>query len=54
MPEYWIADPESRSLEVRIESDGCYGAPVVMSSGEYASVTQPGLRVEIEPLFIWP
>jgi Uma2 family endonuclease len=53
VPEYWIVDPDGRSLEVRLEAGGRYGAPVTLTAGRYESATQPGLAVEIEPLFVW-
>jgi len=53
VPEYWIANPDTRSLEVSLLRGERYGAPVVVRSGEYESVTQPGLVVSIEPLFVW-
>ena len=52
--EYWLVDPEARSLEVRVEQDGNYPDSIVATSGRYESRTLPGLAVEIEPLFLWP
>jgi Uma2 family endonuclease len=54
VPEYWLVDPDQRTLEVRLERDGQYPDPVVLTGGAYESVTLPGLRVEIQPLFVWP
>jgi Uma2 family endonuclease len=51
--EYWIVDPDARSLEVRLENSGRYGEPVVLTAGRYESATQPGLELDIEPLFVW-
>jgi Uma2 family endonuclease len=54
VPEYWLVDPRGRTLEVRVEQAGRYPDPVVLTSGRYESITQPGLAVDIEPLFVWP
>lgn len=49
--EYWLVDPRERTFEVRLERDGRYADPVVLTGGRYQSVTLPGLVVDIEPLF---
>jgi len=54
VPEYWLVDPQGRSLEVRLEQDGRYPNPIVITDGRYESRTLPGLIVETEPLFVWP
>ena len=53
VPEYWIADPDTRSLEVSLLRSGRYDAPMLVRTGQYESATQPGLVVSIEPLFTW-
>ncbi len=54
VPEYWLVDPEVRTLEVRLEREGRYPDPVVLTEGRYESITLPGLTLEIAPLFVWP
>ena len=50
--EYWIVDPDARLLEVRILHGGQYAEARVFRSGRYESVTQWGLAIDVEPLFV--
>lgn len=49
----WIVDPDSRSLEINLLEGERYGSSRIVRSGPYASVTQQGLAVDVEPLFVW-
>ena len=51
VPESWIVDPDARTLQVWILSGAAYSAPRLVASGDYQSVTQPALRIKLEPLF---
>lgn len=50
VPEYWLVDPRERTFEVRLERDGRYADPIVLTGGRYQSVTLPGLVLDIERL----
>jgi Uma2 family endonuclease len=51
VPEYWLVDPQERTLEVRIERAGSYPDPILLAGGIYQSVTLPGLTIDLEALF---
>jgi Uma2 family endonuclease len=51
VPEYWLVDPQERTLEVRIERAGGYPDPIVLAGGTYRSVSLPGLVIDVEALF---
>jgi Uma2 family endonuclease len=50
IPEYWIVDPQSRTLSMFVLADGGY-QPAELS---YAAVSRvmPGLNVDVADLFI--
>ncbi|MFM8410445.1 MAG: Uma2 family endonuclease [Alphaproteobacteria bacterium] len=49
--EFWIVDPEARSVEVRSRRDGDWGEPVTSVAGRVASSLLPDLQLEVEDLF---
>jgi Uma2 family endonuclease len=51
VPEYWLVDPQERTMEVRMERDGGYPDPVLLVGGTYQSATRPGLTIDVEALF---
>jgi Uma2 family endonuclease len=53
VPEYWIVDPDVRTLEAHVLAEGRYGTPISVAAGRFESAAQPGLAVEVEPLFVW-
>jgi Uma2 family endonuclease len=52
VPEYWIVDPDAKRVEVSILDSGSYGDPIVESSRQFASMTAPGLVVDLDALFV--
>jgi len=51
LPEYWIVDPDSRTIEAWVLRHDEYTDPVVWRTGRRAAFTQPGLVVDIEHVF---
>ena len=52
VPEYWLVDPRSRSVEVhRLEGDGYRPAGYYEGQGVVRSPLLPGVEVDVEPLF---
>lgn len=53
VPNYWVADPRSRTLEERILGEDGYGPPTVYRVGEtFQPALFPGLSVQVARL--WP
>ena len=49
--EYWIVDPDARTVTLHLLADGAYGAGRVFASGRIESPTLPAVGVTIEELF---
>lgn len=53
--EYWVVDPERRSVTRFVLRGGSYeGDPDAATGGVIESVVLEGLRVDVEALFAWP
>ncbi|KAF0242715.1 MAG: hypothetical protein FD180_3771 [Planctomycetota bacterium] len=53
VPEYWIGDPEARTLAIRRLSGGSWSEPVLLDAGGVAtSPMMPGVRVPLAEVFI--
>lgn len=52
--EYWIVDPERRSIEVLSLVDGAFGAAPPVASGPVATLVLPGLDLRAEDVFAEP
>lgn len=53
VPEYWIGDPEVRTLSIRRLVDGAWSEPMQLgSNGIATSPLMPGVRVPLEEVFI--
>lgn len=50
VPEYWIVDPRSRSVEVLTLRDGAY-APLAIEGGVVRSAALPGFAMPLAELF---
>jgi Uma2 family endonuclease len=48
--EYWIVDPDARSVTVHVLGDGAYDAGRAFTSGRVESVTLPAVGVIVEDL----
>jgi len=52
VPEYWIADPKSRTIEVYVLQDGEYNlVSFAVESGEVSSTVLSGLTVSVQQVF---
>jgi Uma2 family endonuclease len=49
--EYWIVDPDARSVTVHVLGDGAYDAGRAFTSGRVESATLPAVGVVVEDLF---
>ncbi len=52
VPEVWLCDPQTRTLEVRMLVGGRMEAPAVLTGGEVEPQGFPGMRVTVAE--IWP
>ncbi len=57
MKEYWIADPDMKTIEVYVPRGGVYA--LIGKWGQWETVESellPGLRVAVDPVFtgVWP
>lgn len=50
VPEYWIVDPEPRTVELLVLDRGLY-TPVAAEAGRYPSIAIPGLVIDPDTLF---
>ena len=51
VPEYWVVDPNERSIELSRLTDIGYGDPLVIASGRSTSSIISGFEVDLERLF---
>ena len=51
VPEYWIVDPDERSIEVSALTAQGYGPAQVFSGGSFGSPTIPGFQIQVAALF---
>lgn len=52
VPEYWIIDPKSRTIEVYVLQDGEYNlASFAVETGDVNSTVLPGLTVSVQQVF---
>lgn len=47
-----VVDPEGRQFEVSVLRDRGYSDPLIVRTGACESVTQPGLTVDADALFV--
>lgn len=53
VPEYWIANPEARTIEVLVLEDGEYQSPgIFRGKAKLPSRVVPGLDVPVEQFFV--
>jgi len=52
VPEYWIIDPKSRTIEVYVLQEGEYNlASFAVETGDVSSTVLPGLTVSVQQVF---
>jgi Uma2 family endonuclease len=52
VPEYWVIDPQERTVEMSHLTDTGYGEPLTISSGRCASASIHGFELDVERLFV--
>lgn len=51
VPEYWLVDPTTRTIQILSLVDGIYVPPKADDQGHFASVVLPGLTVDPTAIF---
>jgi len=51
VPEYWVIDPQERSIEISRLTGSGYAEPLTVSSGRASSSIIQGFEVDLERLF---